>query len=251
MRNNQTYCRRYVTLFICVLGLMQLQSCSTSAPETVAPTFTADPTAFEYAVKQAAEFQIYADECSGLSSQLAAQAQSALNSWNQRNWPQVYIADQNYSKNLESQTILYNGEKISLPAVSLYADIKKSVKMKLDQTRHSHSNIIATCNTKLTGYESGQYDLSTNRNADLYLKSLVTGDVPPAYKVPALTGTLNVLSVPGRSQFNLEKTLQDEGCASARILTLRNEWPHESYGAFCADGKTTFVACEWGECSKH
>lgn len=234
----------------CTAVFALLQSCSTPEPEIIAPTFTADPSAFEYAVRQATEFQIYADECSGVSAQLATQAQSALESWNKRNWAQVHIADQNYSKNLEAQTILYNGEKIALSAVNLYADIKKSIKMKLDQTRHSHSNVIATCKSKLAAYEAGQYDISLNKNADLYLKSLVTGDTPAAYKVPALTGTLNVLSVPGRSQFNLEKALLDGGCANAKVLTLRNEWPHESYGAFCADGKTTFVACEWGECNK-
>lgn len=226
-----------------------MQSCSSSKKETAAPIFTPDPAAFEYALSKAADVQLYSAECSTLSAEMEGKAKAALESWNQRNWPQTHAADQQYTQKLKDQTIIYNNEKISLPAVNLYAEIQKTIKIKLDQTRHSRTNVIDTCTSRLAAIDAGQYDLSQNTNADLYLKSLVTEITPPAYKVPTLAGSLNVLSSPGRSQFNLEKTLRESGCESAKILTLRNEWPHESYGAFCPNGKTVFVGCEWGECS--
>lgn len=228
---------------------MLIQSCSSSKKEVAAPLFTPDPAAFEYAIGKAMEVQLYAAECSMLSVEMAAKSQAALQSWNQRNWPQTYVADQQYTQKLKDQTIVYNNEKISLPAVNIYAEMQKTIKTKLDQTRHSRSNVVDTCTNRLTAIDTGQYDLSHNTNADLYLKSLATDNPPSAHKVPTLAGSLNVLSSPGRSQFNLEKTLRENGCESAKILTLRNEWPHESYGAFCANGKAVFVGCEWGECS--
>jgi hypothetical protein len=158
------------------------------------------------------------------------------------------VADANYSQKLAAQTIVYNNEKIALAAIKKYATLEKNIQLRLDQTRHSRSSILDICARKLASYKDGTMDLSRNANADLYLKSLATGSAVAPHKIPSLAGTLVTNSNPGRSQFNLEKTLQASGCVNGEILTLRNDWPYEVYGAFCADEKSIFVSCEWGEC---
>jgi len=223
-----------------------LQSCT---EKEVAPQVTADPAAFEYAVSETAEMQLYAQECSKLGGDLQSMALEAQSAWNQRNWPQAQMADIKYSEKLAPQTLTYNNEKVALPAIRLYGALEKEVKLRLDQTRHSHSNVVDYCSRKLASYKEGAMDLSRNKNADLYLKSLATTSAGAPYKVPSLAGTLAANSNPGRSQFNLEKKLSEQNCGDSEILTLRNDWPYEVYGAFCSGSeKTIFVTCEWGEC---
>ena len=227
-------------------GALILQSCS--APKEVAPTFTADPAAFDYAVSEAVDMQIYTKECSKLGGDTDTKAKEAAAAWYQRNWPQVQAADKGYSQSLASHTISYNNENIALPAVKLYADKEKNILMRVDQTRHSRSSVQDFCARKMTSYKDGSLDLSRNKNADLYLKSLATSPAAEPYKIPSLAGNLVTNSNPGRSQFNLEKTMNASNCVNGEIMTLRNDWPYEVYGAFCEGGKTIFVSCEWGEC---
>ena len=137
---------------------------------------------------------------------------------------------------------------ITVRAVKLYAELEKSAKTKLDQNRHSRASIVTLCTKRITGYRDGSLDIAQNKNADLYLRSLASASSSQPYKVPTLAGTLKPASLPGRSQYNLEKTLLERGCANAEILTLRNEWPYEVYGAFCDNKKSVFVSGEWGEC---
>jgi len=222
-----------------------LQSC---AEPKVAPQFTADPAAFSYAISEAAEMQMYVSECSKLGSDIAQKAAAASSAWNQRNWPQVQAADLAYSQQLSAQVLTYNNEKIALPAIMLHASIEKDVKLRLDQTRHSENSVLDTCTRKMSSYADGSMDLSREKNFDLYLKSLATSSSDTPYKVPSLAGTLATDSKPGSSQYSLEKTLRDSQCINSEILTLRNESHYEVYGAFCADGKSVFVSCEWGEC---
>lgn len=228
------------------ISALLLQGCS--APKEITPAFTADPAAFEYGVSEAMEMQIYISECGKLGGDTRTQADAAAKSWYERNWPQTQAADIGYSQKLAEHTIVYNEEKIALPALKKYATLEKSVQLRLDQTRHSRSSVVDICTRKINSYKDGSMDLSRNQNADLYLKSLATSPAIAPYKVPSLTGNLVTNNDPGRSQYNLEKTMSASGCVSSEILTLRNDWPYEVYGAFCADGKTIFVRCEWGEC---
>ncbi len=216
-----------------------------------AAKFTADPAAFEFAIRQAAELQHYAQGCANIDAGLKTLASEATNAWNQRNWAQVDAADIQYSRQLAEHTTTYNGKKVALPAVKLLGSVEKIANLKLDQTRHSINNIVGYCQKKLIAYRDGAQDLSViNPNADLYLKSLATpGAASTAYKVPSLAADLKPSSAPGKSQFNLERELASWNCAGGEILTFLNEWPSEAYGAFCPSGKAIFVSCEWGQCT--
>jgi len=240
--------RAFQATFISAIGvtaLLLLQGCG--GPKELAPQFTADPAAFDYGVSQTAEMQLYTQECGKLGGTLSTSANEARTAWYQRNWPQAHAADVGYSQKLASQTLNYNNETVALPAIKLYAGIEKEILLKLDQTRHSLSSVTDTCNRKLAAYKDGSLDLSQNKNADLYLKSLASS-APATYKVPSLAGSLQPSSLPGRSQYTLEKTLTEWNCADGEVMTLRNDWPYEVYGAFCTSGKTVFITCEWGEC---
>jgi hypothetical protein len=224
------------------------------AHKEIAPAFTADPAAFEYAVGEAAKMQLYMEGCTAVDSGLTPQTEEAMTVWYQRNWPQVDVADTSYSQKLADQVITYQGAKIALPAIRLRTNIEKDIQLQLDQTRHTHTTILATCSRRIAGYKDGSFDLSVNnKNADLYLKSLVAPGAAPAapHTAPLLANNLKVSGTPGRSEYTLEKTLLDLKCGQSEILSLRNEWPYETYGAFCPDGKTVFITCEWGECKTH
>jgi len=237
---------KIAALPISLAALSLLQSCT---EKEVVPQFTADPAAFDYAVSETAEMQLYVQECSKLGADLQKMASEAQTAWYQRNWPEAQVADASYSQKLAAQTLTYNNERVALPAIKLYASLEKEIKLRLDQTRHSHSNVVDYCSRKLASYKEGTMDLSRNKNADLYLKSLASNTASAPFKIPSLSGSLVVNNDPGRSQFNLEKTLNEQGCTDSEILTLRNDWPYEVYGAFCGGSdKTIFVTCEWGEC---
>ena len=247
MHPNQHFSHSFkLVSLLLTASVLLLQGCASQ--KEVAPQFTADPAAFDYAVSEAVIMQLNTSECGKLGGDMSTKANDAASAWYQRNWPQVQVADQNYTQKLASKTIVYNNEKIALPAIKLYSTAEKNIRIQLDQTRHSRSSIMDFCNRKLTGYKDGTLDLSRNQNADLYLKSLATSPATTPYKIPLLAGSLVTNSNPGRSQFNLEKTMGESGCVNGEILTLRNDWPYEVYGAFCAGDKTVFISCEWGEC---
>ncbi len=228
--------------------LVQLHGCATTEKEEV-PQFTADPMAFEYALGKAIELQILIEECTRLDAEFEPVARDAQQAWYSRNWPQVHVADTEYSAKLSSNVIEYNNQELSLVAVKYYNDTRKKVVRSLDASRRSYSNVIARCNTRLGHYSSGIEDIAArNLNADMYLKSLVTEPVPEPYDVPKLSGTMEISYEPGRSQYNIERTMHESQCKDGQILTLRNEWPYEVYGVYCENRKTIFIACVWGNC---
>ena len=213
-----------------------------------APKFTADPMAFETAMSQAIELEIYSTQCAVFSAETEALAKQAVTEWNKRNWPQVDAADKQYSNQLCDQTFDYNNERIALSAIKFRAEVEKDALRHLDSTRQAHSNIHDICDHRLADFRDGKLDISSNTN--LYLKSLASNAGEP-HRVPTLAGTLELSAKPGRSQYDIEKNLNEWNCQNAEILTLRNDWPHEGYGIFCDSKQTIFVTCEWGECSKH
>jgi len=231
------------------LGLASVVLGSGCATKEEEPQFTADPGAFEFAVAEAITLQLYSSVCSEFGEDMEALAKSAADSWYDRNWAQTRAADESYSNSMSSSVVEYNGEEIALSAVRMREDVIEVVYRRLDQTRRTYSSVLQNCTSKLEQYRDGALDLADkDMNADLYLRSLVTGGASSPYVVPRLAGSLRVSRDPGRSQYSIERAMQEWNCANGEILTIGNQWPNEAYGIYCEGGQTIFVSCSWGTC---
>lgn len=227
-----------------LLSSIFIMGCATKEE---APTFTADSAAFDFAVNEAVIMQLYTEKCAAFGDDMADLANEAKLAWNGRNWAQVHVADKMLRESMSENTVKHNGEIIALQTVKMKDEVEEKVARRLDQSRRTYSSVLRNCTIKLEGYRDG-LDLSEkDSNADLYLRSLVAS-TPAVYSVPSLAGSLRILREPGRSQYNIERSLQKWDCANGEILTLVNEWPNEAYGVYCANKKTLFITCSWGDC---
>lgn len=231
--------------------VLLLTSCTAPPPPPPKQQLITDPSAIPFAINRALEFYTIVEFCSSLGESYKNTAETALKSWNTRNWVQVFAADATYTRQLKAHTIEYKGERIALQAVKLVANTKADTLKQLTRANRSTMAQQKNCEEKLASYNNGDMDISLHHVKSEYLKHLALQEerIPKMYQIPALAGSLKPLSKPGRSLYALEQEMARNNCTGGEILTLKNEWPSEAYGAFCKNNTSIFVNCEWGNCS--
>jgi hypothetical protein len=243
--------RTPITLSLIMLAASLLTACASDSSKKFSAT--PDPSAFEWALREDITFHTWMSECSKISPELSKQDQQLRADWLKNYWPALAIADQKFNESSNSQRFSYNKEFITLPAVKLLAEQKQKTFNTIHNTKRSTGNQAEYCQRRFDSYANKEAGIGkkTEINRLMYLLELAKtskNPLPATQSLPTAAGSLMPSSEPGSSLYSIEKLIQKNDCANPDVLTLRNEWPHEFYGVYCASKTNLFIACEWGKC---
>lgn len=233
-----------------MLASLLLSACVGGAGDAAKP----DAKAFEWALSEDIRFNTVVAECSPLSPELAKTAQQLRQQWQKNYWPALNAADYQYNLKQAARTYLYNGEKVSLPAVKLMTQQKSAALDSMYRAKRLPEKQREYCETRLSSYERHEDGLGNPayKNRLLYLNELAHGHGAPALTpraLPSLAGTLGP-STSGASLYSVEQLSHSTGCQKPEIFTVHNQGPAELFAVYCTPPQDMFISCEWGSCNR-
>ncbi len=239
----------YIAVIAISVGVV-LSGCATQK-KRVATQKELEQTSREV-IKSTIFFRTITNTCKTLGGETAQYADTVYDAWLARNWRWISAADSFYSDRLKARTIAYQNQEIALPALKLLADGKKKAETKIGLKRRTQSTRAKACKRNIAPYADPTADFIADPEKKLALETLLKrygvadGKV---HQIPSLAGSLQPLDAPGRTLYTVESSLHTQGCATPHLVTFKNDWPQEVYGAYCQNEKQFFIACEWGKCN--
>ncbi len=198
-------------------------------------------------IKQAIRADKLSQVCATVSKNKHSQAESLYTQWQSEYWPQVVGADNHYRSILSDKTLSFEGQTLSMEALKLYADEVEASNARFSYLARIKTDPSRICLRKM---QETLTSLETPDNIKASLIALAKAHPqPPAAgdRVPSLAGDFTIDSKTGRSHYQVEQAAKTMSCATPKIITFKNQWPTEIYGAFCSDDHQ-LISCEWGKC---
>lgn len=230
---------------------MLLSGCS-STPDVIASKANLGVAASNI-MRTHIELNSLREACSQAGGQAEINADLTYQQWLENNWQLVIGADAFNRTQLQDQSLAFDGQTLSLPALKFLAKASRSAQNKVAFINRSRTNRNKTCEQKLKQYdaEHGYGMPPVEENLLTAFNNYATSHTAPPEagdRVPTLAGNLDINSQPGRSLYAIERQVRDMNCPDPQIFTFKNQWPLEIYAAFCSE-EQRLITCEWGNCS--
>lgn len=209
---------------------------------------TPEADAISYALVHDVTLRKLADRCSNVSTSAKQASWRSLNSWWKRNGSLVEAADYGLTYNMVS----LSGDRLETGAryaMGLTFDIVSMADQEVASLLGSRPSE-GMCKDLMESYRSGEKDI---REGSEHYSELVKLQQQSDAKGRDLTLEIAKLTRKkgktfSRSAYTVERMLKREGCAGAKISTLKADWPHEVFESRCADNSYMLIRCEWGNC---
>lgn len=210
-----------------------------------------DSTAFEWAMDQDIRFNTLLDECEKVDSSLINSNKTRRQEWKKQYWNTINSANYQFNQQQAAKIYIYNGEKLSLPAVKFMVERKASALREIYSQKRLSEKQVAYCQARLAAYEKKEDGLGSplHKNKLQYLNELAPkATMLTPQTVPSLAGSLQSAS-PGPALYGIEQQAGNNNCSNPEIITLLHQGHKEFYGVYCANSANYFVSCEWSQCS--
>ncbi|MAZ87867.1 MAG: hypothetical protein CL693_09490 [Cellvibrionaceae bacterium] len=224
-----------------------IQGCATPPPPPVTEdqlqTYTLDY------IHQAIHADKLSSICMNLSHQNTMSSENLYQQWLNSEWDIVIGADSYYRASLSDKTLSFDGQLLAMDALRLYADEIEKANAKYSYLARVKTSPERICLRKMEELLS---HTPSNPEIREKLRQQATRHVEPPAKgarIPSLAGNFTINAVSGRSHYKVEQSARDMACSSPKLITFKNQWPTEVYGAFC-DTEHRLISCEWGNCKK-
>lgn len=240
------------TRYLALLMLPAMLCFTGCAGKKEVPKAKPDPLAFTWALEENIRLETLVDECSKLDNALLQEGKALRQQWQQRYWPALATADEQFNKANAAEPFIYNGETLTLPAVKFMAKSRLAAQAGLRKTTRTPGHQRDFCSKRFAAYRDNSEGLGNpaQKNRLRYLQELAAAK-PAALApraLPSMAGTLEPLSAPGPSLYSIEQMVAGDRCSAPEIFTLRHQWPHEFYAVYCGDKSNRFISCEWSNC---
>lgn len=168
------------------------------------------------------------------------------NQWLNEHWDIIAGADSFYWSTQSRSLLNYDDITFSQPAIVLLRQ-QRQREEKVAKQRFGRISS-AVCEQALTEYSTTNLqDSNVVHELKAYAKQHPNPPAPGSL-IPSLGKYFLEKSVPGHSQFTVEKIGRRLGCAQPLIHTLKNQWPDEAYALICPQIQHIII-CEWGNCN--
>lgn len=232
-----------------LLGLLCiiLAGCASAPPPPV--THNELYTYAEQQLEQAIALDRLATICRDLLNTDQSEAGRLYQDWLTTEWPVVAGADSYYRSTQSNKTMSFDGQTLSMDALSFYSDRLEKINANFGYLMRVKTDPSRLCERKMTE-NINKVALSDRVKRRLleYGQQHVSAPAPGT-RVPSLAGDFTIVADPGRSYYNVEQSSRSANCPNVKIVTFKNEWPQEIYGAFCGDSHQ-LISCDWGKCRR-
>lgn len=224
-----------------------VQGCSTSPPAPVTES-QLQLHALKY-LRQAIQADKLSSICMRLSHQNLTGAENLYQQWLNSEWNTIVGADSYYRSSLSDKTLSFEGQPLSMDALRLYAEEIEKANAKYNYLARVKTNPERICLRKMEELLSATFDVPEIR--EKLHRQAVKHVEPPAKgaRVPSLAGNFTINTLGGRSHYKVEQSTRDMDCNIPKLITFKNKWPTEVYGAFCRT-EHRLISCEWGNCKQ-
>ncbi|MGH1371604.1 MAG: hypothetical protein ACRBBW_06190 [Cellvibrionaceae bacterium] len=198
-------------------------------------------------IKQAIRADKLSQICTDISKNKRSDAQSLYQSWLAKHWKIVVGADAHYRSTLSANTMAFEGQTLAMPALRLYADEVEASNAKFSYLSRVKTDPSRICLRKM---QETLAKIESAENVETALLNLADKHPqPPSMgdRVPTFAGSFTIDAESGRSHYQVEQAAKNMSCTTPKIITFKNQWPSEIYGAFCTDDHQ-LISCEWGKC---
>lgn len=198
-------------------------------------------------LKQAIRAERLSKTCVAVSKDRDSDTQKLYRQWQVSEWPAVVGADAHYRSSLSDKTLAFEGQTLSMEALRLYADEVESSNANFNYLARIKTDPSRLCLRKMQETLAAIDAPSNIREALVVLGEKHPQPPTPGDRIPSLAGNFTIDARAGRSHYEVEQATKSMNCAAPKIITFKNQWPSEIYGAFCSDDHQ-LIACEWGKC---
>ncbi len=224
-----------------------VQGCATPPPTPV----TEDQLqlhALKY-IRQAIRADKLSTICLDLSHQNTTNAENLYQQWLDKDWNLIVGADSYYRASLSNKTLSFDGQLLAMEALRLYAEEIEKANAKYNYLARVKTNPERICLRKME--ELLAFAPSPPEIQERLLQQASNHVEPPVKgsRIPSLAGDFTIDALSGRSHHKVEQTTRDMNCTNPKLITFKNEWPTEVYGAFC-NTEHRLISCDWGNCKQ-
>ena len=211
----------------------------------------------EQLIKDTIEIRALTGACIKSGGNASITAENTLSKWKDSYWQLVIGADQFVIQKSAQESFTYQGKSISLPVTKQFLQWYEESSSKVSFIYRSRNSRQSICERKLNDFMS-QRVVETDRKGikkydDIDLELINYAQQVPDQpqqlsEIPSLSAISEPVSSVPKTLYQAEQLAKDQLCNAASIITLRSDWPVESYGAYC-ESKNLFIECHWGSCS--
>lgn len=201
-----------------------------------------------YALETDTLLRTWEESCKEVNLDVKQKALLTRQNWWQRNGTFVEAAD----FGLAYDMIQISGDRPETGA-RLALAVTWDIVENADQTvekQLAKGDAAATCAEVMESFSKGDYDL--NRNKVHYNQLVELQGLKQAKSSDLKLKQASVEKISqkefGRSYYVVEKIAAKQGCDSAKVQLIKNNWPSELYGLTCPNNTHNYVQCEWGRC---
>lgn len=192
------------------------------------------------------------DQCAGVNGELRSQAEDIRTLWLNFHG-QVLAGADAHDRAQRTDQREYRGRTLSLNAIGFRREHRQRATRELRLHERSAQGKQRVCERRLAEllpevdrvtYLDPQSEHQRGLRDQLEEKADAPGSLDG---LPSLAADVPPDLSPGRSFHQVEQAL-GKTCPDPTLIVVADDWPHEAYGALCADQTQTFMTCEWGEC---
>ncbi len=200
-------------------------------------------------IRQAIRADNLSQTCAKISKDKQSETQNLYRQWLTEHWELVVGADAQYRSTLSGNTLAFEGQTLSMQALRFYADEVEAANASFSYLSRVRTDPSRICLRKMQQTLDALVTSDRLKERLLQLADQHPQPPSPGDRVPSLAGDFTIDAESGRSHYQVEQTAKAMSCATPKIITFKNQWPSEIYGAFCS-GDHQLINCEWGKCKK-
>lgn len=185
-------------------------------------------------------------DCSTLGGDLAQQAKEHYRSWLEQN-TKLIEASELYLAQSRHDWVQWQGLNLSLHSLRQYYDITKQTLARQNLANRGSDARHDICYTAFLKAENFVPQTGKERIISALYERAQTIEID-ASGVLLLSDLLPVFPEPGKSVYQITQALSSACSEPVETIPLVNEWPVETYAAYCMDAGLALVECDWGKC---
>ncbi len=205
-----------------------------------------------YGIYQNIKLQALVNECKIFQGPTLENALASQESWWERNWPYVYAADQEFLADTQKRQAELGADEGLLFALKFVMESEERAAQEAKKVPRASPNEEAMCEHLLGEFKDGKMDFPSSTKHFPVIKYLaekypLKNELP--YPVPNLKTNYQARATVGKSYYKAENYAAKTWCPRVKILTIKDVWPDELFGAYCDNGAMHLIVCSWGNCN--
>lgn len=238
--------QKLTMIFTAITAITVLTACQTKEPPAV--THQQQLELAQLVESQSIQSLTALNNCTSVGGDLASKANDIKNQLLSEH-SKLMIASEQLLGNERADWVAWEGMPVSMKTLHNYVNTQASTVTKMNLANRSPTARLDTCSNAFTQAQNGM-QMSGKERIIAAIYAATSSNTTRDSAIVFLSDMLPELPEAGQTYFTLSQSLSKSCSSSLELLTLLNEWPLETYAAYCNGNGQALVNCEWGKCSQ-